>query len=496
MGAERRRLLVALVATLAVVGPLGWLWWSGLLPDSYAASEMGYPDYGGGPALAGPHSATAGMHHAGEQAAGRSVSSLVADPFRSADVSVSLTARKERFALETGQLVDGFTLNGTSPGPVIHAVEGQLVEVRLHNASVPAGVSLHWHGVEVPNAEDGVAGITQDAVPIGGEFTYRFIATHAGTFWYHSHQVSHDQVQRGLFGSFVVAPRAPLSSTDALAVVHVYDGHPTVNGRVGVASVAAPPGSPVRVRIINTDNGSLHAWVSGAAYRLAAVDGYDLSGPTPVTDRSVLVTAGGRADLEMIMPAGGGGVRVELGGAVALTLGDGQVVAAARPAKDLDLLGYGTPAALSFDPQAPTRRFTYSIGRRPGFINGRPGVFWSIDGHLFPDVPMFMVREGDVVRMHLANHSGAVHPMHLHGHHAVVLAKNGVAATGSPWWMDSLDVASGDSYDIAFVADNPGIWMDHCHNLPHATEGLVTHLMYQGVVEPFRVGGVRDNAPE
>ena len=49
---------------------------------------------------------------------------------------------------------------------------------------------------------------------------------------------------------------------------------------------------------------------------------------------------------------------------------------------------------------------------------------------------------------------------------------------------------------VAFVADNPGIWMDHCHNLKHARQGLVTHLMYAGVTEPYRVGGKADNEPE
>ena len=109
---------------------------------------------------------------------------------------------------------------------------------------------------------------------------------------------------------------------------------------------------------------------------------------------------------------------------------------------------------------------------------------------------MFVVDEGDVVVMRIENHSRAVHPMHLHGHHAVVLSRNGEKATGSPWWVDSLEVANGDSYDIAFVADNPGIWMDHCHNLPHAAQGLVAHLMYNGLSTPFRVGGHADNEPE
>ena len=58
--------------------------------------------------------------------------------------------------------------------------------------------------------------------------------------------------------------------------------------------------------------------------------------------------------------------------------------------------------------------------------------------------------------------------MHLHGHHALVLSRDGMKATGSPWWFDSLEVQNGETFDVAFVADNPGMWMDHCHNLKHA----------------------------
>jgi FtsP/CotA-like multicopper oxidase with cupredoxin domain len=153
-----------------------------------------------------------------------------------------------------------------------------------------------------------------------------------------------------------------------------------------------------------------------------------------------------------------------------------------------------TPAAVGFDPAAANRVFDYRIGRRIGFLDGMPGMWWTINGRLFPDVPMFMVKTGDVVRMKVANTSGEVHPMHLHGHHALVLSRNGVAATGSPWWVDSLDVGDDETYEVAFRADNPGIWVDHCHNLEHAAEGLVAHLAYEGVVTPYRVGG--GNEPE
>ncbi len=109
---------------------------------------------------------------------------------------------------------------------------------------------------------------------------------------------------------------------------------------------------------------------------------------------------------------------------------------------------------------------------------------------------MFTVREGDVALFRIENHSGEIHPMHLHGHHAVVVSRDGKAARGSPVWVDSIDVADGETVEIAFEADNPGIWMDHCHNLPHAAQGLVAHLMYEGVTTPFTIGGDADNEPE
>jgi FtsP/CotA-like multicopper oxidase with cupredoxin domain len=129
-------------------------------------------------------------------------------------------------------------------------------------------------------------------------------------------------------------------------------------------------------------------------------------------------------------------------------------------------------------------------------VDGRPGLWWTINGRLFPDVPMFVVVTEDVVRMTVENHSGEVHPMHLHGHHVVVLSRNGIPASGSPWWVDSPDVPDGDTFEIAIVADNPGVWMDHCHNLAHAAQGLVAHVAYEGYTSPYLVGGAAGNAPE
>jgi FtsP/CotA-like multicopper oxidase with cupredoxin domain len=250
--------------------------------------------------------------------------------------------------------------------------------------------------------------------------------------------------------------------------------------------------------VVNTDNGQIPVWVVGAPYRLLAVDGTDLNGPTPVRDQSVLVTAGARADLGITMPPAPAAVRVRIAGAdVVLRSRPGDPAPSQpQPPTALDLLSYGSPSPPPFDPARPGRSFRYEIGRRPAFLDGRPGMWWTVNGHVFPDVPMFVVDEGDVVVVHVVNSSGEAHPMHLHGHHELVLARDGRPATGSPVWVDSLNVANGQSYDLAFVADNPGIWIDHCHNLVHAAEGLVAHLMYRGVTTPFRVGGHADNHPE
>ncbi len=435
---------------------------------------MGTADFGGGPT----------HDHSGGGAAGEvaEVADLTGPASGEPDVSYELTARQEGFRLASGEDVEGFTVDGSSPGPGLEAAQGDLVQVTLVNENVAEGATLHWHGVDVPNAEDGVAGVTQDAVLPGEQHVYRFVAEDTGTYWYHSHQVSHEQVRGGLFGTLVVHPASAAEEQDVVAAVHTYDGRRTVNGSTDVTAVEAEEGSPVRVRLVNTDNGPLKAWLGGTPFTVVAVDGRDVHEPTEVRDEGLLLTGGGRMDVVVEAPA-----RIDVGGGTALVVGPPgtELPEAAEPKDTVDLLSYGSPVDLPFDVDAADRSFEYRIDQRPGFLDGRPGRWWTINGKLFPDVPMFHVAEGDVVRMTIRNESGDVHPMHLHGHHAVVLSRDGVAATGSPWWVDSLNVADGETYEIAFLADNPGIWMDHCHNLDHAEQGMVLAVAYEGVSTPF-----------
>ena len=481
------RLAVALAATAAVVGSLGWFWYDSLVPGTYSVVDMGYPDFGGGP------------QHVHDPVHSISVPDLTGDTGGVPDVMATLIARREAFDLASGERITGFTLNHQSPGPLLRARQDDLVQVTLVNESVPDGITLHWHGVDVPNAADGVAGVTQDAVPLGGQFVYRFRTHDAGTYWYHSHQVSHVQVRDGLFGVLVVDPAvSTLETAEAIVPVHTYDGQRTAAGGTGLRRFNTATGATVRARIINTDDSPVTITVSGAPYRVVAHDGRDINDPPSVSAASIVLAGGGRVDVSLTVPDGAAAARLDFGGGAVLAIGPSTAVvgpmAAAR--RVVDFLSYGSPSPIGFDPSQAERRFDYRIGRRPGFIDGVPGVWWSINGHLFPDLPMFTVIKGDVVVFTIANQSGQVHPMHLHGHHVVVLQRNGMSATGSPWWTDSLDVENGATYVVAFVADNPGIWMDHCHNLPHAEQGLVAHLHYAGVMSPFMIGGSARNAPE
>jgi FtsP/CotA-like multicopper oxidase with cupredoxin domain len=341
--------------------------------------------------------------------------------------------------------------------------------------------------------------VTQNAVLPGERYTYRFRAEQVGTFWYHSHQVSSSEVRRGLFGAFVIEPKeTPIDSADVAIVAHTFDGLPTLNADPGVGRRAVSSGTPVRLRLINTDSAEQRFTLTGTRFRVVAIDGTDLNAPTPLDGATLVIGAGGRMDVGFTMPASPVRLSLDRSGA-GITLGpDGTTPASAGPPGPVfDPLTYGKPAPTPFDSTSSfDRRFELTITRKPGFFDGRPGLQWAINGEIYPNVPMFVVEEGDLVEITITNHTKAVHPMHLHGHHVLVLSRDGAPASGSPWSVDTLNVLPGEQYVIAFRADNPGIWMDHCHNLGHAAAGLTMHLAYAGVTTPFRVGDVPHNKPE
>jgi FtsP/CotA-like multicopper oxidase with cupredoxin domain len=488
--AVRKGLAVAVPAALVLSG-MASAWWASRLTGSYDLAD--YASMDGGRTGHGGHGGV------------RSVADLTGPRTGVPDLRYTLTASTATVQRAGGRARAGFAVNGQTPGPVLSARRGDLIEVTVRNADVAAGVTLHWHGYDVPNAEDGVAGVTQDAVPQGGSHVYRFRAEQAGTFWYHAHQASSAEVDGGLYGALVVrdVPGDPPDAADLVVLDHGWrpPGGFLAGSQFDPASAVerrpVQPGTPVRLRMVNTDRTAHRYAVRGTPFRLAAVDGTAVVDPPPVRDRSLLLAAGGRYDLRFTMPAGPVTV-TGLGDRVRLLLGDPPAAApggAAGP--DLDLLSYGSASATTIDPRGPFNRdFRVVMDRKVGFRDGRFGYQWAINGRMYPRMPMLMVSPGDLVRMTFVNRTTADHPMHLHGHHMLVLRRDGRPSTGSPWWTDTLNVAPGERYVVAFRADNPGIWMDHCHDLQHAADGFVMHLAYEGVTTRYRIGSETPNQPE
>jgi FtsP/CotA-like multicopper oxidase with cupredoxin domain len=521
-----RRVPAAVAGLLiaALMLDIGLGWWRSRLPGRYDLADFAAADSGTPGTQVRPEAMTAADHAAMADAASIPVTALTG-PAGAPDVRVSLTAAPLTVRRD-GRAVAAVAFNGTIPGPPIRASVGDLVQVHVCNRGDVDGVSVHWHGYDVPNAEDGVAGVTQDAIRDGQCQDYRFRANRPGSYWYHAHQASFSQVDRGLYGALLVLPAAgtataaatgnatgPASATADLTVLDHAWRPPggflagaswQPGARTERSEVRA--GTAVRLRLVNTDRLPHRYRLIGAGFDLIAVDGTDVTGPTRLgADRSLLLAAGGRYDLGFTMPAGG--VRLTgLGENSSLRLtatgspAAGPGVPEQPAASHLDLLSYGSPAADSGPANRlrgrPDREFTLVMDRRLTFTDGRIGYGWAVNGQTYPRMPMLMVAAGDLVRVRLVNRTTADHPMHLHGHHVLVLSRNGQAATGSPWWSDTLNVAPGEQYVVAFWADNPGIWMDHCHDLKHAADGFVLHLAYTQVSTPFRIGSQSANRPE
>ncbi len=329
----------------------------------------------------------------------------------------------------------------------------------------------------------------------GGRYVYRFRPEQVGTFWYHTHQDASQGVERGLYGALVILrDTPPMKEEDITLPVHTFSGHAALGTDDGVEHRKVQPGVPVRLRLINTDSSPARFGLSGMRPSVVAIDGASID-PAPVpAGEAIEIGAGGRYDIWFEMPDGVAGVEL-VGSKAALVLspdGKGEPPdTPSRPVFDPAARASVVPPGLGpkFD-----RTFELKIGKKPGFLNGRPGYHWAMNGKLYPRVPMFEVAKGDLVRIALVNDSSGVHPMHLHGHHVLVLTRNGKAV--SPWSTDTLEMLPHERYTVAFRANNPGLWMLHCHNLDHAANGLTMHLMYAGVTTPYRAGKAAHNDPE
>ncbi|HYW08259.1 MAG TPA: copper oxidase [Longimicrobium sp.] len=167
-----------------------------------------------------------------------------------------LTARRLKWEVEPGRMVDAMAYNGQVPGPQIRVRQGERVRVILKN-ELDQSTAIHFHGVEVPNDQDGVPFITQPPVKPGESYTYEFTAPNPGSHMYHSHHNAAEQVGQGLLGAFIIEPRRKraIENVDVDYVMIINDGYHgyTINGKGFPATepIIARLGQKVRVRFMN-----------------------------------------------------------------------------------------------------------------------------------------------------------------------------------------------------------------------------------------------------
>jgi FtsP/CotA-like multicopper oxidase with cupredoxin domain len=379
--------------------------------------------------------------------------------------------------------VAGYAYNGQTPGPTLRATVGDTLIVELVN-DLDVETTIHWHGVSVPWAMDGVT--WQSApVPIGDVFTYTFTLNRAGTFWYHPHFDTERQVDLGLYGVLIVEdPAEPVAederilvfdtwsevhdhSQDLLTNHHSLSDLPTtwtVNGLVNPV-YRGQGGDRVRVRAVNVSNtGYLDLdpsrQIAGDQGLLAAAD---------ETSRSLL-GPGDRAEFEWAMDASG---TLSSRG---YSLAGGTAWGEPFDLLQIDVTSPASAAGLSWpfdgvlaseDPGATDITYVFTGD------SGAGG--WMINGEQFPDVTIETVALGAEVVIEVRNLSPSEHPFHLHGHPFEVLSTGGVPSFFRKI-EDTVNVRIGEAVRLKLLADNPGDWMAHCHILPHAHLGMMTVL--------------------
>ena len=359
---RRRRVVAAVVAAVLVVGPLAWFWWTSLVPANASVMDMGYPDTGGGPTTTRGRPRARRRRRADRE---RRVAHRPVDgrPRRRRDADGRVAAPSRSAAAHRPGLHAQRHVARARPSTPRR-------RPRAGDAGQPVGrpTARPCTGTAstCPNAEDGVAGVTQDAVPVGGSHVYRFVVEDAGTFWYHSHQVSHAQVRGGLFGVLVVAPG---------------DARRRRRGR-------SPPCTRTgRRRRSTASPDDLRADAAArrprprprGQHRLRGAARVGARAPTTGCSRSTVATCtspgrcatgrgprrgGGRADLEVTVPADGSrrarAARVAVGGRRAV----GDAAGRRRPARDASTCSpTARPTDVGFDPRAADR--TLHLRDRP-----------------------------------------------------------------------------------------------------------------------------------
>jgi FtsP/CotA-like multicopper oxidase with cupredoxin domain len=332
-----------------------------------------------------------------------------------------------------------WSYDGRVPGPLLRVKRGEEVKVRLVN-ELPEPTTIHWHGVRLPNAMDGVPGLTQGAVAPGASFDYRFTPPDAGTFWYHP--ISPAQRLRGLAGALIVDEAEPVGGDrDVTLILGPLAGDaPQVNG---LASLDIPvrTNERLRLRLINAAEPIVALALERHAATVVAIDGQPAE-PFVAREARVALGPGNRIDLlvdALLPPGSSSAIVMQVGGAQKTLI---RLLYEAQPARP--------------EPRAEVKPLPSNpLPGRIAFA-GALRLDLSFDRVASP-APLFTVRRGRTVMLTVPNRAAQPGVVHIHGHHVRLL--DNLDDGWKPFWLDTILVGPGETARVVFVADNPGKWL-------------------------------------
>lgn len=418
-----------------------------------------------------------------------------------------LTAEPAPIELIPGTTTPAWCFNGNFPSPLIRAKQGQEVTILFRNR-LQEPTTIHWHGLRINIEMDGVPYLSQPPIKPGEDFVYRFTPPDAGTFWYHPHVNSLTQLGKGLVGPIVVDEAEPVAFDADLPLMlknwHINEdgsfapftsprnafrmGTPgaweSVNGRQ-TPEYEVAPGALVRLRFLNVDNTVMYkvaipdhpAWI-------IAVDGNAIAKPVPLKQHEM--GPGMRLDVAIQAPS-------EAGKSIAIKNAKGRLLfdlmaiktagAAIANPKAIPTLPLNPIAAADLD-NAETLNFVFEWegAVTPTNDSGETNhKFWTINRRAWEGMstgnipaPLATLELGKTYIFRLKNITPHSHPIHIHGNTWTVLRSNQKKIV--PYHTDTVLLQKNEMVEAAFVADNPGRWMYHCHVIEHMKTGLMGYI--------------------
>ena len=419
----------------------------------------------------------------------------------------TLTASKTTQRLVPGdeyQEASVWAFNQSVPGPELRLKKGEILSVDFLN-QLDEGSSIHWHGIRNINAMDGVAGLTQPEVMPDGQFRYQFPLNNSGTYWYHSHAKTWSQVARGLYGPLIVEDESdPAVDHDLVLMIDDWllanDGtideasfgslHDwahggrmgnwlTVNGE-SLPTIEVAKNSRIGLRLINVANARIFGLNIPASAFLIAEDGY----PVPVQkSQDVVLAPAQRADFIVDLDDTDLTIAETLNGEKPYPAVILKAVEPNQPLVTKEILKQPHPEAppLSIDVSIPLHMQGGAMGNlseaaykgqlRP--IRELAQTYkkaWAFNGAITEHHDhLAKINIGQIVSIEVWNDTRWNHAMHLHGHHFWIQREDGTFLDGK---RDTYLFQRGEKANLIFIADNPGLWLFHCHMLEHHAAGM------------------------